>query len=108
MVDPLSAGVIPLVIATLGLSIGVKQLVKSRRTAQAQPFNSIFRMACFRSVRSRCRTWTSARWSWPASCHQFDRCPHRTVTGRAMQAVAQNTDRPGSSHHVARMVSIQS
>src|SRR5208282_410778 len=35
-------GVIPLVIATLGLSIGVKQLVKAGVTAQALPFNSPF------------------------------------------------------------------
>src|SRR4030095_16350341 len=43
MVDPLIRhGVIPLVIATLGLSIGVKQLVKGGVTAQAEPFNSIF------------------------------------------------------------------
>src|ERR1700692_938283 len=43
IVDPLIRhGVIPLVIATLGLSIGVKQLVKAGVTAQAQPFNSIF------------------------------------------------------------------
>src|SRR5260370_29432688 len=43
IVDPLIRhGVIPLVIATLGLSIGVKQLTKAGVTAQAMPFNSPF------------------------------------------------------------------
>src|SRR6266567_4687233 len=43
IVDPLIRhGVIPMVIATLGLSIGVKQLTKAGVTAQAMPFNSPF------------------------------------------------------------------
>src|SRR5438552_18766935 len=43
IVDPLiKHGVIPLVIATLGLAIGLKQLVKASVTAQAQPFDSAF------------------------------------------------------------------
>src|SRR5881296_3281121 len=43
IVDPLIRhGVIPLVIATLGLSIGVKQLTKAGVTAQAMPFESPF------------------------------------------------------------------
>src|SRR5947207_5992854 len=43
IVDPLIRhGVIPLVIATLGLSIGLKQLVKAGVTAQAEPFPSPF------------------------------------------------------------------
>src|SRR5213075_711340 len=43
IVDPLIRhGVIPLVIATLGLSIALKQLVKASVTAQAQPFDSAF------------------------------------------------------------------
>jgi hypothetical protein len=63
--------VIPLVIATLGLSIGVKQLVKAGVTAQAQPFNSIFPDGCFRWERSRCRTWTWAPWCWPGDRRRF-------------------------------------
>src|SRR5207245_2213119 len=43
IVDPLIRhGVIPMVMATLGLSIGVKQLTKAGVTAQAMPFNSPF------------------------------------------------------------------
>ena len=43
IVDPLiKHGVIPLVIATLGLSIGVKQLVQAGYSAEAHPFPSPF------------------------------------------------------------------
>src|SRR4030095_10525755 len=43
IVDPLiKHGVIPLVIATLGLSIGLKQLVKAGYSAEAHPFPSAF------------------------------------------------------------------
>ena len=50
IVDPLIRhGVIPLVIATLGLSIGVKQLVKAGYSAEAHPFpQPVSRMACWR------------------------------------------------------------
>src|SRR5579862_3903671 len=63
IVDPLIRhGVIPLVIASLGLSIGLKQLMKSGYSAQAFPFPSLF----------------------PAG--QF------SIAGRSMQAVAQNRE----------------
>src|SRR5690349_24891363 len=43
VVDPLIRhGVIPLVIATLGLSIGLKNLVKAGYSAGPQPFPNIF------------------------------------------------------------------
>src|SRR5262249_15456513 len=43
IVDPLLRhGVIPLVIATLGLSIGMKQLVKAGYSAEASPFPNVF------------------------------------------------------------------
>src|SRR5262249_50348743 len=43
VVDPLRRhGVIPLVIASLGLAIGVKQVVKAGYGAEASPFPSIF------------------------------------------------------------------
>ena len=43
IVNPLIRhGVIPLVIATLGLSLGIKQLVKAGYSAQAYPFPSAF------------------------------------------------------------------
>ena len=53
LVDPLIRhGVIPLVIATLGLSIGVKQLVKAGVTAQAEPFDSPFMARALELVRA--------------------------------------------------------
>jgi branched-chain amino acid transport system permease protein len=43
VVDPLIRhGVIPLVIATLGLAIGVKNLVKAAYSAEAHPFPNLF------------------------------------------------------------------
>src|SRR6202165_912063 len=48
IVDPLIRhGVIPLVIATLGLSIGLKQVVKASYSAEAHPFPSSFPLGQF-------------------------------------------------------------
>ena len=94
IVNPLIRhGVIPLVIATLGLSIGIKQLVKAGYSAQAFPFPSPF---------------PSGQWSFGGAAVSYadigtlalaalivvglQTFLNRTVTGRAMQAVAQNTD----------------
>jgi branched-chain amino acid transport system permease protein len=94
MVDPLIRhGVIPLVIATLGLSIGVKQLVKVVVTAQAEPFNSPFPaglLALGGLKVSYADVGTLALAGLIVVALQL--FLNRTVTGRAMQAVAQNTD----------------
>jgi branched-chain amino acid transport system permease protein len=79
IVDPLIRhGVIPLVIATLGLSIVLKTLVRAGYSAEAHQFASPF---------------PAGQWSIAGvivvSLQAF---VTRTVTGRAMQAVAQNTD----------------
>jgi branched-chain amino acid transport system permease protein len=94
IVDPLIRhGVIPLVIATLGLSIGVKQLVKAGVTAQAMPFNSPFpdgllALGDFKVSYADLGTLLLAGLI-VVGLQMF---LNRTVTGRAMQAVAQNTD----------------
>ena len=94
IVDPLIRhGVIPLVIATLGLSIGVKQLVKAGVTAQAMPFNSPFpegllAIGNFRVSYADVGTLIVAG----LIVLGLQLFLNRTVTGRAMQAVAQNTD----------------
>ena len=94
IVDPLIRhGVIPLVIATLGLSIGVKQLVKAGVTAQAMPFNSPFpegllAVGNFRVSYADVGTLIVAG----LIVLGLQLFLNRTVTGRAMQAVAQNTD----------------
>ena len=94
IVNPLIRhGVIPLVIATLGLSIGIRQLVKAGYSAEAFPFPSPF---------------PSGQWSFGGAAVSYadigtlalaglivvglQTFLNRTVTGRAMQAVAQNTD----------------
>lgn len=94
LVDPLIRhGVIPLVIATLGLSIGVKQLVKAGVTAQAQPFDSPFpdgllALGSLKVSYSDIGTLLLAG----LIVIGLQLFLNRTVTGRAMQAVAQNTD----------------
>jgi branched-chain amino acid transport system permease protein len=94
LVDPLIRhGVIPLVIATLGLSIGVKQLVKAGVTAQAQPFDSPFPdglLALGGLKVSYADLGTLLLAGLIVVGLQL--FLNRTVTGRAMQAVAQNTD----------------
>ncbi|NDP42909.1 MAG: branched-chain amino acid ABC transporter permease [Aromatoleum sp.] len=94
IVDPLIRhGVIPLVIATLGLSIGLKQLVKAGYSAEAHPFPNPFPDGQFAlgnlhvsyaDVGTLCFAGLIV-----ISLQMF---LNRTVTGRAMQAVAQNTD----------------
>ena len=94
IVDPLIRhGVIPLVIATLGLSIGVKQLVKAGVTAQALPFNSPFpdgllALGDFKVSYADVGTLIVAG----LIVVGLQLFLNRTLTGRAMQAVAQNTD----------------
>jgi len=94
IVDPLIRhGVIPLVIATLGLAIGVKQLTKAGVTAQAMPFNSPFpdgllALGDFKVSYADIGTLLMAG----LIVIGLQLFLNRTVTGRAMQAVAQNTD----------------
>jgi branched-chain amino acid transport system permease protein len=94
IVDPLIRhGVIPLVIATLGLAIGVKQVVKAGVTAQAMPFNSPFPdglLALGDLKVSYADVGTLIIAGLIVVGLQL--FLNRTVTGRAMQAVAQNTD----------------
>jgi len=94
IVDPLIRyGVIPLVIATLGLSIVVKSIVRAGYSAEAHPFPSAFPAG----------QWSLAGLSVSyadvgtlvvagAIVIALQAFLNRTVTGRAMQAVAQNTE----------------
>ena len=94
IVDPLIRhGVIPLVIATLGLAIGVKQIVKAGVTAQAMPFESPFpggllALGDFKVSYADVGTLLLAG----VIVIGLQSFLNRTLTGRAMQAVAQNTD----------------
>jgi len=94
VVDPLIRhGVIPLVIATLGLSIALKTFVRAGYSAEAHQFSSPFpagqlSLAGINISYADIGTLLIAGLI-VVSLQAF---VTRTVTGRAMQAVAQNTD----------------
>jgi branched-chain amino acid transport system permease protein len=94
VVDPLIRhGVIPLVIATLGLSIAVKSIVRAGYSAEAHPFASPFpggqlSLAGVTVSYADIGTLVLAA----AIVIGLQAFLTKTVTGRAMQAVAQNTE----------------
>ena len=92
--DPLIRhGVIPLVIATLGVSIAVKSIVRAGYSAEAHPFPSPFPAGQFSFAGV---TFSIADIGTLALAGliviALQAFLNRTVTGRAMQAVAQNTE----------------
>ena len=94
IVDPLIRhGVIPLVIATLGVSIAVKSIVRAGYSAEAHPVPSPFpsgqlSLAGINVSYADIGTLVLAG----AIVIGLQMFLNRTVTGRAMQAVAQNTE----------------
>lgn len=94
LVDPLIRhGVIPLVIATLGLSIAAKTAIRAGYSAEAHPFPSPFpagqlSLAGINVSYADIGTLVLAG----AIVIGLQAFLNRTVTGRAMQAVAQNTE----------------
>jgi branched-chain amino acid transport system permease protein len=94
IVDPLIRhGVIPLVIATLGLSIGLKSSVKAGYSAEAHPFASPFPTGQF-AIAGVNISYADVGTLLMAGAIVvgLQAFLNKTVTGRAMQAVAQNTD----------------
>jgi branched-chain amino acid transport system permease protein len=94
IVDPLIRhGVIPLVIATLGLSIAVKSAVRAGYSAEAHPFPSPFPAGQF-AVAGINVSYADVGTLVVAGAIVIglQAFLNRTVTGRAMQAVAQNTE----------------
>ena len=94
IVNPLIRhGVIPLVIATLGLSLDLKQLVKAGYSAEAHPFPSPFPAGQL-SIGGAAVSYADIGTLLLAGLIVIglQAFLNRTVTGRAMQAVAQNTD----------------
>ncbi len=94
VVDPLLRhGVIPLVIATLGLAIGLKSLVKAGYSAEAHPFPSPFADGLL-SLGTLRVSYADVGTLLIAGLIVFglQLFLNRTVVGRAMQAVAQNTE----------------
>jgi branched-chain amino acid transport system permease protein len=94
VVDPLRRhGVIPLVIATLGLAIGVKNLVKSAYSAEAHPFPNVFPDTLISVAGLRVSVYDIGTLVLAgAIVIALQAFLNRTLTGRAMQAVAQNTE----------------
>jgi len=94
VVDPLRRhGVIPLVIATLGLAIGVKNLVKSAYSAEAHPFPNVFPDTLISVAGLRVSVYDIGTLVLAGTIVvALQAFLNRTLTGRAMQAVAQNTD----------------
>lgn len=94
IVDPLiKHGVIPLVIATLGLSIAVKSIVRAGYSAEAHPFPSPFPAGQF-AVGGINISYADVGTLVIAGLIVIglQMFLNKTVTGRAMQAVAQNTE----------------
>jgi branched-chain amino acid transport system permease protein len=94
IVDPLIRhGVIPLVIATLGLSIGLKSSVKAGYSAEAHAFASPFPAGQF-ALAGVNVSYADVGTLLIAGVIVvgLQAFLNRTVTGRAMQAVAQNTE----------------
>ena len=94
IVDPLIRhGIIPLVIATLGLSIAVKSIVRAGYSAEAHPFPSAFPAGQL-SLAGVTVSYADIGTLVVAGLIVLglQMFLNRTVTGRAMQAVAQNTD----------------
>ena len=94
IVDPLiKHGVIPLVIVTLGLSIAVKSIVRAGYSAEAHPFPSPFPGGQF-SLGGAAISYADIGTLVLAGLIVIglQMFLNKTVTGRAMQAVAQNTD----------------
>jgi len=94
VVDPLIRhGTIPLVIATLGLSIGVKNLVKASYSAQAHPFPNLFPNTLFAIGGLKVSAYDIGTLLLAgAIVYGLQSFLNKTITGRAMQAVAQNTE----------------
>jgi branched-chain amino acid transport system permease protein len=94
LVDPLfKYGMMPIVVATIGLSIALRNGVRAAYSAEAQPFPSLFpdklfNVAGVTITLSDVGTFALA----VAIVLATQAFISKTVTGRAMQAVAQNTE----------------
>ena len=94
IVDPLfKYGMMPIVVATIGLSIAMRNGVRAGYSAEASPFPSLFadklyNIAGVTITLSDVGTFVLAL----ALVFATQAFMTRTVTGRAMQAVAQNTE----------------
>src|SRR5260221_14772855 len=96
VVDPLIRhGVIPLVIATLGLSIGVKNLGRASYSAEAHPFPNVFpdTLVSVLGVRNSFYDIGTLVLAG-AIVFGLQGFPNRTLTGRALQGGGDETRFP--------------
>lgn len=94
VVDPLfKFGMMPIVVATIGLSIATRNAMRAGYSAEAQPFPSLFSDTLF-NVAGVTITLADVGTLVLALVIVFGTQAFlaKTVTGRAMQAVAQNTE----------------
>lgn len=94
IVDPLfKYGMMPIVVATIGLSIAMRSLIRAGYSAEAHPFPSLFADKLF-NIAGVTITLADMGTFGLAMVLVFatQAFMTRTVTGRAMQAVAQNTE----------------
>jgi branched-chain amino acid transport system permease protein len=89
----LTFGLMPIVVATLGLSIALRNAVRAGYSAEAHPFPSLFGDELFQiGTVTITRVDVGTLVAALALVVATQAFLARTVTGRAMQAVAQNTD----------------
>lgn len=94
IVDPLfKYGMMPIVVATIGLSISMRSLLRAGYSAEAQPFPSLFPDTLY-NIAGVNVTLAEIGTLILAVLIVFatQAFMTKTVTGRAMQAVAQNTE----------------
>ncbi|NVO05563.1 MAG: branched-chain amino acid ABC transporter permease [Rhodoferax sp.] len=94
IVDPLfKYGMMPIVVATIGLSISMRSVIRAGYSAEASPFPSLFADQLF-NIAGVTITLADMGTFVLALALVFatQAFMTKTVTGRAMQAVAQNTE----------------
>lgn len=94
LVDPLfKYGMMPIVVATIGLSIALRNAVRAGYSAEPQPFPQVFPDKIFEVAGVTVSASDMGTFAFAMLLVLVTQAfLSRTVTGRAMQAVAQNTE----------------
>jgi branched-chain amino acid transport system permease protein len=94
IVDPLfKYGMMPIVVATIGLSIAVRNLVRAGYSAEPQPFPNLFPDEVYNIAGVTISATDIGTFVFAIALVLITQAfLAKTVTGRAMQAVAQNTE----------------